>query len=56
MNNTQIKTLNWYKENSTKFNEIEFKRTMKDGTLKIVTKTHVYIMGKKGGLTSENII
>lgn len=55
MNDTQIKTLNWYKEHSTKFNEIEFKITLKDGTLKIVTKTHVYIMGKRGGLTNIEI-
>lgn len=55
MNDAQIKTLNWYKKNSTKFNEIEFKRTLKDGTLKIVTKTHIYIMDKRGGLTNTEI-
>ena len=31
------------------------KRTLKDGTLKIVTKTHIYIMGKRGGLTNTEI-
>ena len=55
MNDTQIETLNWYKQNSSKFKNIEFKRTLKDGTLKIVTKTHIYIMGKKGGLINTEI-
>ena len=55
MNDTQIKTLNWYKEYSSKFKNIEFKRTLKDGRLKIVTKTHIYIMGKKGGLINTKI-
>ena len=55
MNNTQISKMNWHKENSTKFNEIEFKRTLKNGNLKIVTRTHIYIMGKRGELINTEI-
>lgn len=55
MNDTQIKTLNWYKENSSKFDQIEQKITQKNGDLKITTKTHIYIMGKKGGLINVEI-
>ena len=55
MTNSQIETLNWYKKHGTIFNDIESKILLKNGNFKIKTKTHIYIMGKKGGLINTQI-
>jgi hypothetical protein len=55
MTNSQIETLNFYKNHGTIFNDIESKILLKNGNLKINTKTHTYIMGKRGGIIETKI-
>ncbi len=53
MTNSQIETLNWYKEHGSRLDNIESKILLPDGTLKITTNDRIFIMGKRGSLTEQ---
>ena len=51
MKPSQQKTFDWYTKNSSIFNHIESIDTLGTGEVEIVTNTHIYIIGIRGGLT-----
>ncbi len=55
MTKSQSKTLNWYKTNSTWFDEIISEKMLSDKRYEVDTKTHTYIIGIRGGLHTSKI-
>jgi len=55
MTPSQIEIIDWYKSNSDWFDEIEKQDKLNSGEIRIETKTHIYLVGKRGGLTNTCI-
>ena len=53
MKPSQQKLYDWYKSNSTWFENIETIEELESGEVEIVTDTHYYLIGKRGGLTKQ---
>lgn len=53
MKPSQQKLYDWYKSNSTWFDNIETMEELESGEIEIITDTHYYLIGKKGGLTTN---
>lgn len=53
MKPSQQKLYDWYKSNSTWFDNIETVEELETGEIEIITDTHYYLIGKRGGLTQQ---
>jgi len=52
MTKSQTQLIDWYKSHTNKFDDIEKQDLLPSGQIKIETKTNVYVVGKRGGLTN----
>ncbi len=53
MKPSQQKLYDWYKSNSNWFDNIETMEELGSGEVEIVTDTHYYLIGKRGGLLKQ---
>ena len=53
MKPSQKKLYDWYKSNSTWFDNIETIEELESGEIEIITDTHYYLIGKRGALTQQ---
>jgi hypothetical protein len=54
MTKSQKNTIDWYREETEKFNKIIRQTTLPDGTIEVVTEKSTFIVGKRGGITLKN--
>ena len=55
MTKSQIKLMDWYKSHTDRFDDIEKEDHLPSGEIKIETKTHIYLVGIRGGLQCVGI-
>lgn len=55
MTNSQQKTLDWYKKNSTWFDNIISEKMLPNKRYEVDTPTHTYEIGIRGGLHNTKI-